>query len=120
MAFATQFALSLELTNLVPMGIAAAGKAWDLMTTARDLRGSGSDIVTEEDMAGLLGRCFVQRNLASTFREVVRQSEREKSLVAGITLLGGPGPTLLRALRQNSETSYFAMVVQCESFQPAE
>ena len=115
MALASQFALSLELTNLVPMGIAAVGKAWDLMTTARDLRGSGSDIVVEEDMANLLGRCFVERNLASTFRNIVARGEQEKSICAGIALFSGPGPTLLRALTQSSENPYFAMVVQCES-----
>ena len=115
MTFPGQFALSLELTRLVPAGLCAVGKAWEgAMTLARNLRGSGSDWVIEEDLVGLFGRCLIDRNMASTFTQVVHKSEPEVQLFAGVVLLSGPGPTVTRALTQASEGSYFAMIIQCE------
>jgi len=39
MPFTSQFALSLELTTLIPMGLAAAGKTYEAaMSLARDLQ----------------------------------------------------------------------------------
>lgn len=56
MPFATQFALSLEATSLVPLTLTAATSAVGaLMNLARDLQNSGSDIVVEEDLANVFG-----------------------------------------------------------------
>ena len=116
MSMPSQFALSLELTRLIPAGVTAAGKAWEsAMAFARDLRGSGSDLVIEEDLTDLFGRCFVAPSMASAFRHVVGQRQPETVLSGGIMLLNGPGPTVTRALTQASQGSYFAMIVQCKA-----
>ena len=79
------------------------------MALARELRNSGSDIVVEEDLAQLFGRSRISPEIASSFKTIVSKSSSNRSLWEGITLQGGPGPTVLRALR---EAPYFAMVVQ--------
>ena len=110
MAFANQFALSIELTRLLPiLGWAAHETADTIMNFARDLRHSGSDFVVERDLANVLGRCRISETLTSSFRTVVANSSSNISLVEAITLQGGPGPTVLRAFQ---ELPYFSMVVQ--------
>lgn len=79
------------------------------MSCARDLRHSGSDILVEEDLTNVLGRCRISTALSSSFKTIVTQSTSNISLLEGIMLQGGPGPTIVRAFQ---EPSYFAMVVQ--------
>ena len=79
------------------------------MSRARDLRHSGSDIVVEEDLASIFGRCRISLTLTSSFKTVVTKSASNVPLVERITLQGGPGPTVIRAFQ---ESPYFAMVVQ--------
>ncbi len=109
MAFSNQFALSLELTRLLPISWATNKATKAIMDRARDLRHSGSDIVVEEDLVNVFGRNKISPTLISSFKNVIAKSNSNVSLWGGITLQGGPGPTTLRALR---ETPYFAMVVQ--------
>ena len=110
MVFTTQFALSLELARLLPaIGQATNSAADAIMRRARDLRHSGSDIVVEEDLANVFGRCRISLTLSSSFKTVITKSTSNVPLVERITLQGGPGPTVIRALQ---ETPYFAMVVQ--------
>ena len=110
MVFSTQFALSLELARLLPAVGRATNQAADaLMRRARDLRHSGSDIVVEEDLANIFGRCRISLALTSSFKTVVTKSTSNVPLLERITLQGGPGPTVIRAFQ---EKSYFAMVVQ--------
>ena len=109
MAFANQFALSVELTRLLPVQW-ATNKATDvLMKFARHLKNSGSDIVAEEDLAMVFGRCKISDQLSTSFKTVVAQSSSNTSLWESITLQSGPGPTVLRAFQ---DSPYFAMVVQ--------
>ena len=63
-----QFSLSLDLTWLVPLGIAASNAIMDL---ARSLKNSGSDIVIEEDLATIFGRFRIAPLMERTFRTVV-------------------------------------------------
>ena len=118
MALQNQFTLSLELTNLIPAGFVVAGKTWDAaMRLARQLQSSRSDIVIEEDLALMFGRCRIADNLARSFRTLVTaqsKSEPLQVLEAGIALISGPGPTVTRALTEGHGGPYFAMVVQCE------
>ncbi|KAI4168984.1 MAG: hypothetical protein LQ343_006015 [Gyalolechia ehrenbergii] len=79
------------------------------MSLARELRHSGSDIVVEEDLANVFGRCTISHTLTSSFKTIVAKSNSNISLLEGIVLQGGPGPTVLRALQ---EPPFFAMVVQ--------
>lgn len=110
MVFSTQFALSLELARILPTVGRATNQAADaIMRRARDLRHSGSDIVVEEDLANVFGRCRISLALTSSFKTVVTNSTSNVPLLERITLQGGPGPTVIRAFQ---ETPYFAMVVQ--------
>jgi hypothetical protein len=117
MAFQNQFTLSLELTNLVPAALSIAGKTWaSALSFARQLQSSRSDIVVEEDLALKFGRCRISDNLARSFRTVVEAQNRAEPLQlvdAGITLLCGTGPTVVRAFTESHDGPYFAMVVQC-------
>ncbi|CAF9921584.1 hypothetical protein IMSHALPRED_005210 [Imshaugia aleurites] len=79
------------------------------MSRARDLRHSGSDIVVEEDLANIFGRCRISLTLTSSFKTIVTKSTSNVPLLERIMLQGGPGPTVIRAFH---ETPYFAMVVQ--------
>jgi hypothetical protein len=112
--FQSQFSLSLELSHFIPQAALAVGKTYlAAMKLARELQSSGSDIVIEEDLARLFGRCNILSNMASSFRTIVVQTNLVSPVVAGIALLNGPGPTVLRALTQMPEGPFFAMVVQC-------
>ncbi|KAL8634974.1 MAG: hypothetical protein Q9228_007489 [Teloschistes exilis] len=110
MAFTSEFALALELASFFPpikWAVTTAGDA--IMSYARELRQSGSDIVAEEELANVFGRCKISSRLASSFKTVVAQSTSNVSLLEGIMLQGGPGPIVARAFK---DSAYFAMVVQ--------
>ena len=108
--FSNQFALSVELTRLLPPVAWAANKTYNaLMSRARDLRHSGSDIVVEEDLAIVFGRCRISPTLTSSFKTIVTRSNSNVPLMERVMLQGGPGPTVIRAFQ---ESPYFAMVVQ--------
>lgn len=109
MAFSNQFALSLELTRLLPIGWATNKAADAIISCARDLRHSGSDIVVERDLANIFGRCRISSRLTSSFKTVVTKSTANVPLLERIMVQGGPGPTVIRAFQ---ETPYFGMVVQ--------
>lgn len=109
MAFANQFALSLEVTRLVPIKWAANKATELLMNRARDLHHSGSDIVVEEDLTNVFGRNRISPTLTSSFKTVIAKSSSNYSLWESITLQAGAGPTVLRAFQ---EIPYFAMVIQ--------
>ncbi|KAL8832356.1 MAG: hypothetical protein Q9191_000312 [Dirinaria sp. TL-2023a] len=110
MAFTNQFALTVELTRLIPPVKWAADKAGDvIMNTARHLSHSGSDIVVEEDLANIFGRCRISDALTSSFKTIIMKSSSSVPLLDGILLQGGPGPTVARAFK---ESHYFSMVVQ--------
>lgn len=110
MPFATQFALSLEATSLVPLALTAANKAAGaLMNLARDLQNSGSDIVVEEDLANAFGRSHIAPQFASSFKTIILEHREATPLVEGIFIQSGPGPTVTRALKH---PPYFSMVVQ--------
>ena len=109
MAFTNQFTLSLELTRLAPVASLSQGAAKAIIKFARDLQNSGSDIVVEEDLVEIFGRCRIATELDASFRTVVAGSTSTTSLWEGIMLQAGDGPTLARALK---EPPYFAMLVQ--------
>ncbi|KAL8789500.1 MAG: hypothetical protein Q9213_001113 [Squamulea squamosa] len=108
--FSNQFALTVELTRLLPhIGWAANKVGNAIRTRARELRHSGSDIVVEEDLANIFGRCIISPVFTSSFKTIVAKSSSNIPLLEGIVLQGGPGPTVIRALQ---EPPYFAMVAQ--------
>lgn len=90
--FTNQFSLSLELTRLVPFGLSASNA---IMSLARSLQNSGSDIVIEEDLANVFGRCRIAPHRDREFREVVgKHHSSTLSSALGLTLEDGPGPTV--------------------------
>ena len=110
MAFSNQFSLSLELTNLVPLGniLSAAGNS--ILNLARDLRKSGSDITVEEDLTLVLGRNRISPKFESTFRVAVRGSSQQQiGEFIDIILEAGAGPTVQRSLKH---PPYFSTVAQ--------
>lgn len=109
MAFSNQFALSLEVTWLLPLASLANKATQALINSARALSNSGSDIVAENDLVEAFGRSQIAPSLASTFRNIVRASSLSTTLWDGLTLQAGPGPTVERALR---EPPFFSMVIQ--------
>lgn len=110
MAMGSQFSLSLELTKLVPLGPLVNAAGHGLIRLIRDLQASGSDFLTEEDLAQVFGRNRVEPLFASTFRTAVKHSViHEVSSIAELVIEGGAGPTVRRSL---NEPAYFAMVVQ--------
>ncbi|KAL9116338.1 MAG: hypothetical protein Q9187_007138 [Circinaria calcarea] len=83
-----------------------------VVSQARDLQNSGSDIVVEEDLTELFGRSQIDPQIASSFRTVVtKSSDFSTKLCEGIHLQIGPGPTVTRAFVKD-QSPYFAMVLQ--------
>ncbi|KAL9618985.1 MAG: hypothetical protein Q9160_006379 [Pyrenula sp. 1 TL-2023] len=96
------FQLALELSNLIPKEPIAAA-ASKLMSFARDLRLSGSDIVVEEDLAEIFGRGRMSVDLEKRFKEQVPiQRFTPLSHASEIELAEGSGPTMLRAFRESN------------------
>ena len=109
MAFSNQFALSLEVTRLVPLASLANKATQAVINSARALSNSGSDIVVENDLVEAFGRSQIAPSLASTFQNIVRANSSSTTLWDGLTLQAGPGPTVERAFR---EPPFFSMVIQ--------
>ena len=66
------FNLTLELTRLIPLGLASSDA---VMNLARSQRNPGSDMIIEENIATVLGRLHVAPQVASSFRTVVAKSD---------------------------------------------
>ena len=109
MALSNQFALTVELTRLVPIASVADKAAQAFIRWARGFRHSGSDVIVEEDLVAIFGRCRIAPSLDSSFRTIIAKEVSNTSLWEGIVLQGGPGPTVIRSFQ---ETPYFSMVVQ--------
>ncbi|KAL8715294.1 MAG: hypothetical protein Q9225_006438 [Loekoesia sp. 1 TL-2023] len=106
----SQFSLSLELTKLVPFGSLVNAAGHGLVRLLREIQASGSDFITEQDLAEVFGRNRVEPLFASTFRTAVKHSViHQISGIAELVIEGGAGPTVRRSL---NEPGYFAMVVQ--------
>jgi hypothetical protein len=79
------------------------------MELARELRNSGSDIITEWDLAQCFGDLKIDPNFNTSFRSVVRESKlRDLSTILDIELDSGAGPTVHRSLK---DRTYFSTVV---------
>ncbi|QIW95308.1 hypothetical protein AMS68_000826 [Peltaster fructicola] len=108
-AFASQFALSLELTHLVPQIASVSGSV--LRSVARQIRASGSDILVEDDLVAIFGRNRLDPLFESSFKTAVR--EKSVTPLAGlidIVLEGGAGPTVDRSLSHPALLSSLAQL----------
>jgi len=108
MPFSTQFDLTLELTRLLPLNLLGNASQSAVLSLARQLCNSGSDIIIEQDLAELFGRSRVGRQLESSFRAIVSRG-KNAALTDELSLISGPGPTVTRAFQ---DRSYFATIVQ--------
>ena len=113
MVLPSQFALTVELTKLIPLQLITVPAAEAVYSLARSLQNSGSDIIIEQDLAELFGRAQIEPRLSSSFRSEVARSSSSRFLDQEIRLAGGPGPTVGRALKQQP---FFATVVQLSLF----
>ena len=94
--------LALELSNIVPGKELVQDAGAHLLTLARDLRKSGSDLIVEEDLAGVFGRGRISSELEKSFKDIVRvQKFIPLSGGCEIELVSGPGPTLSNASKIN-------------------
>jgi hypothetical protein len=110
MPFSTQFSLSLELAKLIPVRSALTYTAESVISLARELRRSGSDILVEEDLEAIFGRARIVPSVETHFKDVVKIA----SFVplhpgSEIILDAGPGATVRRALK---DRYYLATVIQ--------
>jgi hypothetical protein len=111
-AWSNQFALSLELTRLLPAaGLVAVGAGGALIKLARDLRASGSDIVIEEDLAAVFRQNRIDDAFERRFRSDIAKTANITVLdqLLAISLHSGPGTTVARALK---EPAYMPFVIQ--------
>ncbi|KAL9118791.1 MAG: hypothetical protein Q9187_004654, partial [Circinaria calcarea] len=106
----SQFSLSLELSKVIPFGSTLTAASRGMLHLVRELQNSGSNIVTEEDLAEVFGRNFIAPHFASTFRTAVKTSAIYRfSEIAELVLEAGAGPTVRRAVK---DSLYFPTVVQ--------
>lgn len=78
----------------MPFGLSASNA---IMSLARSLQNSGSDIVIEEDLANIFGRCRISPHREREFRDIVGKNHSSTlSSALGLTLEDGPGPTVSR------------------------
>jgi hypothetical protein len=66
------FQLALELSNVFPVKELVSSAASQILTFARNLRKSGSDMVVEEDLAEVFGRGKVSSELEKKFKDTVK------------------------------------------------
>lgn len=113
MAFTNQFSPSLELTKFLPgsavVGLASRG----LLHVMRELQNSGSDFITEGDLAEIFGRNRIEPRFASTFRTAVKHSAiHQVADLAELVIEYGAGPTVRRSLK---EPAYGTLVLYFNS-----
>lgn len=95
--FSNQFSLSVDLIRGVPMGLTALNA---VMKMARSLQSSGSDVVAEEDLATIFGKSRISPQMATSFCTIVGKGDSSiLNSALGLTLEGGPGPTVSLLLR---------------------
>ena len=113
----SNFQLSLELTNIFPVGSVIrdlGGSAYQkIMSVARDLRKSGSDLLVEEDLAAIFGRARIEADIEHQFK---RNVLRDAAIVplhkdSSLSLSIGPGPTVSRAIA-SKDRFYLSTVIQ--------
>ncbi|KAF2489580.1 hypothetical protein BU16DRAFT_543979 [Lophium mytilinum] len=109
------FQVSLELAAIFPirqMVSSATTYTWSkIMSIARTLKQSGSDLLVEEELCAVFGRVWVDSKLSSKFRTMVVEHTSTNSLShPTLELKVGSGPTLDRAF--TATESDLATVVQ--------
>ena len=106
----TQFSLSVELSKVVPLVPILQLASNSALAVVRKFQSSGSNLLTEHDLAAVLGRSRIDQQFASTFRNAVKTSRIHKLAgIAELILEAGAGPTVQHAVEV---VPFFAMTVQ--------
>ena len=66
------FQLAFELTNVLPIREILKATPAYIMSLARNLRKSGSDLIVEMDLAEVFGRVNISSELETKFKETIR------------------------------------------------
>jgi hypothetical protein len=115
--WSNNFQLALELSNVFPVGEVVhevGGAVYSkILSLARDIRRSGSDLLVEEDLAAIFGRARVDTELERRFRRDVVRNATIVTFHEGcrIVLDPGTGPTLNRALTLKDH-GYLSTIIQ--------
>ncbi|KAF4153779.1 hypothetical protein CNMCM6936_009559 [Aspergillus lentulus] len=110
MAQPTPFQLRDELTILPPVRGALSVVPGPILQQIRELKKTGSDFILEEDLATVFGRAELDTGLERLFRSTVIIPGFEEIYPSSeIRLASGPGPTVLRALK---ESHYLSTIIQ--------
>ncbi|KAL9114815.1 MAG: hypothetical protein Q9187_007400, partial [Circinaria calcarea] len=107
------FQLAIELTNVFPVREMVKSTFDHVVSFARELQKSGSDLIVEEDLAALFGRGRIMPDFIEQFKRVTLKDTRIIPLYrdSQIVLDSRPGPTVTRAFRDD-DPGYLATVIQ--------
>ena len=101
---------SLELAKVFPVGEAVQHVGKSVLSWARDLRKSNSDLVVESDLAELLGRLKIQPEFERNFKQHVKaQDSIEIPGVQKVCLAQGAGPTVVNGFERRQ---YMSAIIQ--------
>ncbi|KAJ5640361.1 uncharacterized protein N7484_008223 [Penicillium longicatenatum] len=104
------FQIALELSQLLPIKALAQRAGDHVLTLARDLRKSGSDIVVEQDLVEVFGRGKISSSLEIAFKNDVKIGNFIPLTRNGeVELHSGPGPTVAFAFKN---AQYLSTVIQ--------
>ena len=110
MPLPAQFSLSLELASLARV-LPVRSTVNSIISLARDLKRSGSDLLVEEDLVAIFGRGKIVASIENQFRHAVSIASITPFYRGSeIVLDSGPGATIGRALREGRD--YMASVIQ--------
>lgn len=104
-----QFQLGLELTNILTP-LTSAVSALGSLALIKAIKKAGSDVLTELELANILGRNRIDPSIQLHFRQIVGRSEQTiLSSYLDIVLDSGAGPTVQNALQS---PELLSMVIQ--------
>lgn len=72
MSVPTQFGLSEELARLVPIAPIAVTTTEALLGFVITCQGSGSDVIVEEGLVNLFGRCRIESSMETVFQAAAK------------------------------------------------
>ncbi|KAK6822831.1 hypothetical protein PG987_014376 [Apiospora arundinis] len=106
------FQFSVELTKLVPMTLLGQGLD-NVLSFARELKKSGSDLLVENDLVAIFGRGKVDERIKATFLNEIVHNVHISTLYpdSGMSLQAGPGPSVRHAIK-SQDRSHLATVIQ--------
>lgn len=84
-----------------------------MISLARDLQSSGSDVVIVEYLGVIFGKFQITPELTLSFNTIVVRRTSSYNLTECISLTSGARPTVNCALLKHDNPAYFATVVQC-------